>query len=100
MATPILFRRRIVDAIENSDSHIVYIFGPRGYGKTLAAKQWAENQKIPTAWFDGYSTSSSSDLLDSILQSIFVVIPSLKTKFKRFESLPEEIDSEVLHEVV
>lgn len=99
MATPILFRRRIVDAIENSDSHIVYMFGPRGYGKTLAAKQWAENQKIPTAWFDGYSTSSSSNLLDSILQSIFVVIPSLETKFKSFESLPEEIDSEVLHEV-
>lgn len=100
MATPILFRRRIVDAIENSDSHIVYIFGPPGYGKTLAAKQWAENQKVPTAWFDGYSTSNTSDLLDSILQSVYEAIPSLKIKLKSFEPLPEKIDSQVLQDVI
>ena len=100
MATPILFRRRIVDAIENSDSHIVYIFGPPGYGKTLAAKQWAENQKVPTAWFDGYSTSNTSDLLDSMLQSVYEAIPSLKIKLKSFEPLPEKIDSQVLQDII
>lgn len=100
MATPILFRRRIVDAIENSDSHIVYIFGPPGYGKTLAAKQWAENQKVPTAWFDGYSTSNTSDLLDSMLQSVYEAIPSLKIKLKSFEPLSEKIDSQVLQDVI
>lgn len=99
MAASVLFRRRLVNAINDADSNIVYIFGPAGYGKTLTAKQWAESQEIPTAWFDGYSTTSAEDLLNTLLESIFSAVPSLKTKFKEFK-IPEKIEIEDLKEVV
>jgi ATP/maltotriose-dependent transcriptional regulator MalT len=99
MAAPLLFRRRIVNLIEESPRHIVYIFGPAGYGKTVVAKQWAESQDIPTAWFDGYSTTNAADLLITLLESIFKVIPSLKTKFREIE-IPEKLDLKILNEVI
>ena len=99
MAAPLLFRRRIVNLIEESPRHIVYIFGPAGYGKTVVAKQWAESQDIPTAWFDGYSTTNAADLLITLLESIFKVIPSLKTKFREIE-IPEKLNLKILNEVI
>lgn len=91
MPVPILYRRRLVNAIENSNNRLSYVFGPAGYGKTLAVRQWADEQEKPLVWFEGYATSSISDLVFSMMDAIGKAIPDLKMKLNDLKE-SEEID--------
>ncbi|MFM1967527.1 MAG: hypothetical protein RL590_384, partial [Actinomycetota bacterium] len=50
-----MYRRRLINQINTPEHHIVYVYGPAGFGKTVLARQWMESQQLPTAWVEGFS---------------------------------------------
>jgi ATP/maltotriose-dependent transcriptional regulator MalT len=91
MTAPILYRRRLVNAIENSNNRLIYVYGPAGYGKTLVIRQWADEQEKPLVWFDGFATSSISELVTAIIDAIKNAIPDLNEKLANLV-VPNEVD--------
>lgn len=95
MTGPILYRRRLVNAIQNANNRFIYVYGPAGYGKTLAVRQWADDQEKPLVWFEGYATSNISELINSMVDAIGNTVPDLKMKLNDFV-MPQEIDDEFI----
>jgi ATP/maltotriose-dependent transcriptional regulator MalT len=91
MSTPILYRRRLVNAIENSNKRLIYVYGPAGYGKTLVVRQWADEHEKPLVWFEGFATSSVSELITAMIYAIKNAIPELNEKLTNL-IVPHEID--------
>lgn len=83
MASPTLYRKRLINAINAPGHHIVYIFGPAGFGKSTLAKAWMESQNLPTAWVEGYSTSNARELFEIFLKKICEKVPHLTSKLKK-----------------
>ncbi len=81
MASPLIYRKRLINAINTPGHHIVYIYGPAGFGKTTLAQHWMETETVPTVWMDGYSTSNPNDLFQDFLVKICERIPHLNKKF-------------------
>lgn len=90
MPATILFRRRLINQIDDSGNQITYVHGPAGYGKSILAKQWADSQESPTVWFEGSSTTEASELFRLLITKIGEAIPSLAKKVLDFE-VPEEL---------
>jgi ATP/maltotriose-dependent transcriptional regulator MalT len=80
MASPLVYRKRLINAINAPGHHVIYIYGPAGYGKTTLAKQWMESQDQPTAWVEGFSTSDAAQLFEEFLLEICRVAPHLTSK--------------------
>jgi LuxR family maltose regulon positive regulatory protein len=91
MTTPILYRRRLVNAMENSNNRLIYVYGPAGYGKTHVVRQWADEQKKPLVWFEGFATSSISELVTAMIDAIKNAIPDLNEKLTNLV-VPNDID--------
>jgi len=85
MAAPVIFRRRLVSAINATSNHVLYIHGPAGFGKSLLAKQWADGNQDPTIWFEGYATSNANELMQGLVNKIGEAIPALKPKLDLLE---------------
>jgi len=96
---PHLYRRRLVNQLNDVEHRIIYIFGPAGFGKSLLVRQWSETQELPTVFFEGFSTPNASDLFDSFIDSIIQGIPKLETKFSRIRNL-EQIDTKTIEEFI
>ena len=90
MPAPILFRRRLINQIEDAGNQIVYIHGPAGYGKSIVARQWVESQAKPTVWFEGFSSMDANELFKLLIEKMREAIPSLAKKLEEFE-LSEEL---------
>jgi LuxR family maltose regulon positive regulatory protein len=97
MTTPILYRRRLVNAIGHSNNRLTYVYGPAGYGKTVAVRQWADEQEKPLVWFEGFATSSISELVTAMIDSIRSAVPELKEKLDELV-ITREIDNEFISE--
>ena len=96
---PHLYRRRLVNQLNDVEHRIIYIFGPAGFGKSLLVRQWSETQELPTVFFEGFSTPNASDLFNSFIDSIIQGIPKLETKFSRMRNL-EQIDTKTIEEFI
>lgn len=97
MSTPILYRRRLVNLIENSNNRLIYVYGPAGFGKTIAVRQWADEQEEPLVWFEGFATSSISELVTAMIDSIIKAVPELKEKLDDLV-ITKEINNEFIAE--
>jgi LuxR family maltose regulon positive regulatory protein len=95
MPAPLLFRRRLINAIEEDGNQLIYIYGPAGYGKSALARQWAESQSKPTVWFEGSSSSNAAELLRLLISKITESVPALEPKLDGFE-IPDSLTIEVL----
>lgn len=51
-------RPRLLRAIEESDARVVVLVAPAGYGKTVLARQWAENRTGETFWYGASGRSA------------------------------------------
>lgn len=77
MASPLIYRKRLINAINAPGHHIVYVYGPAGFGKSQLARDWMESQTLPTAWVEGYSTSNATELFEIFLNEICLKVPHL-----------------------
>lgn len=75
-----MYRRRLINQVNTPEHHIVYIFGPAGFGKTVLARQWMESQQLPTAWVEGFSTSNATELFRVFIAEIQNKVPHLAKK--------------------
>ena len=82
MSSPLLYRKRLINQINNPEHHIIYIYGPAGFGKTILAQHWMDSQDLPTAWIEGFSTTNANELFQDFLKKIYETLPNLKTKLK------------------
>ncbi|MBU3692589.1 MAG: hypothetical protein FGM47_03605 [Candidatus Nanopelagicaceae bacterium] len=80
MSSPLMYRRRLINQINTPEHHIVYIFGPSGFGKTILARQWMESQQLPTAWVEGFSTANATELFTVFIEEIQKKVPHLAKK--------------------
>ena len=80
MASPLIYRKRLINAINAPGHHIVYVYGPSGFGKSTLARDWMESQTLPTAWVQGFSTSNPGELFEVFLKEISNKVPHLKSK--------------------
>ena len=96
MASPTIYRKRLINAINAPGHHVIYIYGPAGYGKSTLAKQWMESQDQPTAWIEGFSTSSATQLFEVFLSEICRVVPHLKSKFANLLNVQEVTAKEIV----
>lgn len=80
MASPLIYRKRLINAINNPGHHIVYVYAPSGFGKSTLAKDWMESQTLPTAWVEGFSSSNATELFAVFLNEICAKVPHLKNK--------------------
>ncbi len=87
MSSPLLYRKRLINQINSSEHHIVYVYGPAGFGKTVLAQHWMESQVLPTAWIEGFSSSNPNELFQLFLNSICEKLPHLKPQLKSLLSL-------------
>lgn len=87
MASPLIYRRRLINAINAPGHHIVYIYGPAGFGKTVLAKDWMQSQELPTAWVEGFSTSNAQELLDIFLNEIALKMPHLEKSLSELKNI-------------
>ena len=87
MSSPLLYRKRLINQINNPEHHIIYIYGPAGFGKTILAQHWMDSQDLPTAWIEGFSTTNANELFQDFLKKIYETLPNLKTKLKPLLSL-------------
>ena len=79
MAADLIYRRRLINQINTPAHHIVYIFGPAGFGKTILARHWMESQTLPNVWVEGFSTSNAAELFQVFLREITKQLPHLET---------------------
>ena len=84
MISRVLYRRRLVHAIEEAQTQVIYVYGPAGYGKTTTARQWSESQNDPIVWIEGQSTRSETELLVSFVEAIVKTFPELEVKLSEF----------------
>lgn len=80
MASPLIYRKRLINAINDPGHHIVYLYGPAGFGKTTLAEHWMDSQSLPTVWMDGYSTSNPNALFQDFMRATCEQLPHLKSK--------------------
>ena len=95
MISRVLYRRRLVHAIEEAQTQVIYVYGPAGYGKTTTARQWSESQNDPIVWIEGQSTRSETELLVSFVEAIVKTFPELEVKLREFSST-RNFDSEYI----
>ena len=80
MAGQVLYRRRLVHALDEAKAQVVYVYGPVGFGKTTTARQWSESQEDPTVWVESQSTTHASELLRMFIEAIAKAVPALEEK--------------------
>ncbi|MEY3345929.1 MAG: hypothetical protein RLZZ581_723 [Actinomycetota bacterium] len=85
MSSPLMYRRRLINQINTPEHHIVYIYGPAGFGKTVLARQWMESQQLPTAWVEGFSTSNATELFTVFIEEIQKKVPNLEKKLSSLQ---------------
>ena len=95
MATPQIYRKRLINAINHPGHHIVYIYGPSGFGKSTLARDWKNSQELPTVWVEGFSTSKAEDLFLNFVTEICRVMPNLSDKLSSLTK-NREVTKEVL----
>ena len=96
MASPTLYRRRLINAINAPGHHIVYIYGPAGFGKTRLARDWMESQTLPTAWVEGFSTSNPAELFEIFLKEICEKVPHLSPRLEKLRNLSDVSMSHII----
>jgi ATP/maltotriose-dependent transcriptional regulator MalT len=74
---PHLYRRRLINLLNEPATQTVYIFGPVGFGKSQLVRQWAETQDIPTIFFEGFSTPNAAELFTSFVEALISGLPKL-----------------------
>ena len=89
MAGQVLYRRRLVHALDEAQAQVVYIYGPAGFGKTTTARQWSESQEDPTVWVEGQSTMHATELLGMFIEAIAKAVPALEEKLGEFDGEPK-----------
>ena len=87
MASPLIYRKRLISAINTPGHHIIYIFGPAGFGKSTLARDWMQSQTLPTVWVEGYSTSNATELFTLFVNAISETVPGLKSKLVKFQKV-------------
>lgn len=99
MASPLIYRKRLIHAINNPGHHIVYVYGPAGFGKTVLARDWMQSQNLPTAWVEGFSSSNAADLFEVFLKELIRVMPHLASKLDPLLEV-ENVKAEHIRELV
>lgn len=89
MNLPHLYRRRLINLLNDSAHQRVYLYGPVGFGKSQLARQWAETQDIPTIFFAGFSTSNAAELFTSFIEALISGLPQLEKKLQVFRELED-----------
>ncbi len=87
MSSPLMYRRRLINQINTPEHHIVYVYGPAGFGKTVLARQWMESQPLPTAWVEGFSTASATELFTVFIEEIQKKVPNLAKKLNLLQKV-------------
>ena len=82
-----MYRRRLINQINTPEHHIVYVYGPAGFGKTVLARQWMESQPLPTAWVEGFSTASAAELFTVFIEEIQKKVPNLAKKLNLLQKV-------------
>ena len=82
VGTDFIHRRRLIHAIENSGNELLLVYGPAGYGKSVVVRQWADEQKRPVVWFEGFASTNTKVLITEIIDSIKTAIPELQEKLE------------------
>lgn len=99
MNLPHLYRRRLINLLNEPATQTVYIFGPVGFGKSQLVRQWAETQDIPTIFFEGFSTPNAAELFTSFVEALISGLPKLEGKLLPFRTV-EGLKVENIKELV
>ena len=87
----IIERPRLIARIVEGDARVTVFAAPAGYGKTTLARQWAERQTGPVAWYQ--TTRASGDVaalavgMDELLASIAPELPRDPGRVARIASV-------------
>lgn len=66
-------RPRLVQAIEESNAHVVALVAPAGYGKTVLARQWAASRESEAFWYPASGHSADVAALANDLLTLLRV---------------------------
>ena len=87
----IIERPRLIARLVEGDARVAVFAAPAGYGKTTLARQWAERQTGPVAWY--HATRASGDVaalaveLDELLASVAPELPRDPGRVARIASV-------------
>lgn len=87
----IIERPRLIARIVEGDARVTMFAAPAGYGKTTLARQWADRQTGPVAWY--HATRASGDVaalavgVDELLASIAPDLPRDPGRVARIASV-------------
>jgi LuxR family transcriptional regulator, maltose regulon positive regulatory protein len=69
-------RPRLTRLLAETESRVILLVAPAGYGKTTLAREWLAHQQLPHVWYQATDTSSdAADLALGVAAAVSSVVP-------------------------